>query len=124
MPRSTVVLTREPVDAAAVGRASASVHDQVAGADAAPFELRPVDDGAVLQVVAEGAVVLSVLRPRLVPGDGELARVLPGTTPPEDARWWTEAYTPWHAGGALGVAILDALDGVAVHGGVAPEPPS
>ena len=60
MPRSTVVLTREPVDAAAVGRAAASVHDQVAGADAAPFELRPVDGGAVLQVVATATLAAYV----------------------------------------------------------------
>ncbi|NYF15239.1 hypothetical protein HDC37_000051 [Microbacterium sp. AK009] len=121
MPRSSVVLTPEPVDAGAIGRAAASVHDRIAGDGGAPFELRPLDDGAVLQVVAEGVVVLSVLRPRLVPDGRELARVLPSVTPPEATRWWTEAYTPWHAGGALGVAILDALDGVAVHGGVAPE---
>ncbi|WJL94487.1 hypothetical protein QSU92_10935 [Microbacterium sp. ET2] len=119
MPRSSVVLTPDPVDATAIGRAAASVHDRVSGGDA-PFELRPLDDGAVLQVIADGVVVLSVLRPRLVPEVRELARVLPGVTPPETTRWWTEAYTPWHAGGSLGVAILDALDGIAVHGGVGP----
>ncbi|TQK18359.1 hypothetical protein FBY40_0846 [Microbacterium sp. SLBN-154] len=121
MPRSSVVLTPEPVDAAAIGRAAASVHDRVTGGDGAPFKLRPLDDGAVLQVVVDDVVVLSVLRPRLAPEDRERERVLPGVTAPEITRWWTEAYTPWHAGGALGVAILDALDGVAIHGGVGRE---
>lgn len=118
MPRSSVLLTTDPVDADAVARAASAVHAREDAA-AEPFALRALDGGAVLQVLAGDVVVLSVLRPRLIPAAGELARVLPGATAPADARWWTEAYTPWHPGGAIGVAVLDAVveasAGLAVH---------
>lgn len=116
MPRSSIVLTPDPLDAHAVAGAAASVHRR-AGGDGAEFELRALDAGAVLQVLVDGVVVLSVLRPRLLPAPGELTRILPGITPPAGARWWAEAYTPWAPEGALGVAVLDeaARAGLAVH---------
>lgn len=126
MPRSSIVLTPAPLDAAAITRAAAAVREH-AGASTAELALRALDDGAVLQVLADETVVLSVLRPRLVPPPAELARVLPAVTAPAEARWWAEAYTPWQPAGAVGLAILDAaaaasgglavhLGGVSVHG--------
>lgn len=126
MPRSSVLLTRDPVDAEAVGRAAASVRDRLVGpSDPSDVVLRPLDGGAVLQVLVDDVVVLSVLRPRLVPEPAEFGRLLPGVTAPAAARWWTEAYTPWHAGGALGIAVLDVLaagGGTAAHGSRAVSP--
>ncbi|MGP3533799.1 hypothetical protein ACTU3I_03315 [Microbacterium sp. RD1] len=127
MPRSSIALTPSPLDADAISRGASSVHAQ-AGEDAAEFELRVLDGGAVLQVLFDDTVVLSVLRPRLLPTPAEFARVLPGITAPPDAQWWAEAYTPWHQGGLVGTAILDAAasGGLVVHQNPPPavSPPS
>lgn len=126
MPRSSVLLTPAPIDADAVATAAGVVWARGDGLDPDRdvFTLRPLDDGAVLQVLAAGAVVLSVLRGRLLPTTKEVARLLPGAdADPATAKWWTDAYTPWHPGGAIGVAILDAMvattGGGAVHQGLA-----
>jgi hypothetical protein len=112
-----VVLTPAPLDADAIARAVAAVRERAGTGE--QFALRALDDGAALQVLVGDTVVLSVLRPRLIPAPGELTRVLPGVTAPEGAQWWAEAYTPWHPGGAEGLAVLDAAaaasGGVAVH---------
>ena len=125
MPRSSVVLRTAPVDAEAVGLAAGVVWHANAEATASPFELRPLDDGAVLQVLAGERVVLSVLRPRMLPRLDEVARLLPGVEAPGATQWWSDAYTPWRPEGAIGVAILDALaaasGGVVVHQGLAPS---
>jgi hypothetical protein len=124
MPRSSVALTAEPLSGDAVVTAAGRVWTAQAGADAEPLEARVVDEGAVLQLVAGDAVVLSVLRPRLLPRLDEVKRLLPGTTPPEGTQWWTDAFTPWRPEGAIGVAILDAAAeasrGIVVHQGLAP----
>lgn len=119
MPRSSILLTPEPVTVEAIQRATL---DMLAanGETALGVELRAVDEGAVLQVVAEGTLVLSVLRPRLMPAPAERERILPGAAVPETARWWTEAYTPWRREGAVGLAILDAVaaaGGATMHQG-------
>lgn len=117
MPRSSIVLTPAPLDADAIARAVAAVRERAGTAE--EFALRALDDGAALQVLVGDTVVLSVLRPRLIPAPGELTRVLPGVTAPAHAQWWAEAYTPWHPGGAAGLAVLDAAaaasGGLAVH---------
>jgi hypothetical protein len=122
MPRSSVVLSREPVDAAAVARAAGEVRQRFADPGAADFEVRPLDDGAALQVVAEGVVVLTVLRPRGIPAPAEQARVLPGEPAPDGAAWWAEAYTPWTPEGVIGVEILETIAGATagrvVHQGI------
>lgn len=126
MPRSSVLLTPEPIDGDAIARAAGSVW--AAGvdldADADAFTLQPVDGGAALQVLAAGAPVLTVLRPRMLPSPDEIARLLPEAPHPLPAvSWWTEAYTPWTDEGRIGVAILDAAAtaggaGAAVHQGL------
>lgn len=110
MPRSSVVLSHDPLDHAAIASAAAAVREHAFpdAADAPPIELRTMDDGAVLQALVDGVVVLSVLRPRILPRLDEVARLLPGVDAPAATRWWTEAYTPWRPEGAIGVAILDA----------------
>ena len=124
MPRSSVALTADPLSGDAVVAAAGRVWNAKAGADAEPLEARVLDEGAVLQLVAGGEVVLSVLRPRLLPRLDEVERLLPGAEAPAGTQWWTEAYTPWRAEGAIGVAILDAAAaasrGIAVHQGLAP----
>jgi hypothetical protein len=125
MPRSSVALTTEPLTGDAVVAAAGRVWTQKVGGSNEPLETRVLDDGAVLQLVAGEAVVLSVLRPRLLPSHDEVDRLLPGAEAPADARWWTEAYTSWQAEGAVGVAILDAAaeasGGIVVHQGLAPH---
>lgn len=125
MPRSSVALTTEPLSGDAVVAAAGRVWTERLGGEHEPLEARVLDEGAVLQLVAGDAVVLSVLRPRLLPSLGEVGRLLPATEAPEGAQWWTDAYTPWHAEGAVGVAILDAAaeasGGIVVHQDRAPH---
>src|SRR5688500_8828937 len=104
MPRSSVLLTPEPIGADAIARAAGEVwaggHDLDPDADA--FTLRALDDGAVLQVLAHDTVVLSVLRPRMLPTLDEVARLLPDAPRELPAvSWWADAYTPWAPGGEL-----------------------
>lgn len=108
MPRSSIVLSVDPVDAEAITNAVEAVLTP-AELESVSVELRPLDDGAVLQVVLDGTVVLSLLRPRPAPAPAELQRILPGTTAPAHARWWSEAYTPWTPEGRVGLALLDAV---------------
>ena len=125
MPRSSVALTRTPLSGDAVVAAAEAVRSQKLGADVEAFEVRALDEGAVLQIVAGADVVLSVLRPRLLPRLDEVERLLPGVTPPAGTSWWTDAYTPWRPEGAVGVAILEAAaeasGGIVVHQGLAPH---
>lgn len=125
MPRSSVALTREPLSGDAVVAAAGRVWSEKLGLEAQPLEARVLDDGAVLQVVAGDEVVLSVLRPRLLPRLDEVERLLPGVAAPEGTQWWTDAYTPWQPQGAVGVAILEAAaeasGGTVVHQGLAPN---
>ena len=125
MPRSSVALTPTPLSGDAVVAAAEAVRSQKLGADVEPFEARVLDEGAVLQIVAGDDVVLSVLRPRLLPCLDEVERLLPGVTPPAGTSWWTDAYTPWRPEGAVGVAILEAAaaasGGIVVHQGLAPH---
>ncbi|MFH8251271.1 hypothetical protein ACH3VR_12945 [Microbacterium sp. B2969] len=122
MPRSSVALTREPLSGDAVVEAAGRVSAQ--HPDLEPLDARVVDDGAVLQILAGEEVVLSVLRPRLLPTLDEVGRLLPTVDAPERTKWWTDAYTPWHPAGVVGVAILDAAaeasGGLVVHQGLAP----
>lgn len=125
MPRSSVLLSRMPVDAALITAAAGTVRQSIADPGAREFELRVLDDGAALQVLAAETVVLSVLRPRLLPALEEVSRLLPGAQAPQGTSWWTDAYTPWRPEGAVGVAILDAAaaasGAVVVHQGPAPS---
>lgn len=124
MPRSSVILSGAPVDAAVVARAAEEVWRDLADPDTPAFELRPLDDGAALQVVATDIPVMTVLRPRLLPAADELSRVLPGEVAPDDAKWWGETYTPWEPAGRIGLAVVDVIatlvGGRAVHQGLAP----
>ncbi|QIG39218.1 hypothetical protein G5T42_06735 [Microbacterium sp. 4R-513] len=125
MPRSSVALTSEPLSGDAVVSAAGRLWTATAGADAEPLEVRVLDEGAVLQLVAGGEVVLSVLRPRMLPRLDEVERLLPDAEAPEGTQWWTDAYTPWQAEGTIGVAILDAAAeasrGIVVHQGLTPN---
>ena len=125
MPRSSVALTPTPLSGDSVVTAAEAVRAQKLGADVEAFEVRVLDEGAVLQIVAGDDVVLSVLRPRLLPRLDEVERLLPGTVAPEATRWWTDAYTPWQPHGVIGVAILEAAaqaaGGIVVHHGLAPQ---
>jgi len=107
MPRSSVALTPEPLTGDLVVAAAEVVRAHKLGGEIETLEARVLDDGAVLQIVAGDAVVLSVLRPRLLPRLDEVERLLPGVEAPEGTRWWTDVYTPWQPEGAIGVAILD-----------------
>lgn len=107
MPRSSVVLSPSALGADEIESAARRVWE-LAGATA-PLNLREIDDGAALQVRGGETVVLTVLRPRLLPTLDEVARLLPGVTDlPSATRFWSDAYTPWEPEGAIGVAILDA----------------
>lgn len=127
MPRSSVVLSSEPLGHAVIASAASEVRARALG-DAAiapdvPVELRTVDDGAVLQVLVDGVVMLSLLRPRLLPRLDEVSRLLPLADPPVGTRWWADAYTPWQPEGAIGTEILDAAasasGSLVVHQGLA-----
>lgn len=126
MPRSSVILSPEPIGHAAVAAAAADVRERAFGdaSDAAAVALRTMDSDAVLQVVVDGLVVLSLLRPRPLPRLDEVARLLPGVEAPASTNWWADAYTPWRPEGAIGVAILDAAaaasGALVVHQGLAP----
>ena len=123
MPRSSVALTTEPLSGDLIVAAAAQVRGE--HPELGELEARVVDEGAVLQIIAGEEAVLSVLRPRLLPTLDEVGRLLPGIEPPEGTRWWTDAYTPWHPAGAVGVAILDAAaeasTGLVVHQGLTPS---
>lgn len=126
MPRSSVLLGPVPISGDAIAQAAGAVW--AAGRDLDPdadaFELRVLDEGAVLQVLAHGEVVLSVLRPRMLPTRDEITRLLPTVDARDGLRWWTDAYTPWQTHGEIGVAILDAAAAASgssvVHQGLAP----
>jgi hypothetical protein len=123
MPRSTVVLSPVPLDAAAISDAAGAVWESLNDPGAEAFELRILDEGAVLQVLTGETTLVSVLRPRLLPTLAEVARLLPGVQAPDGTSWWTDAYTLWRPEGAIGMAILDAAasasGAVAVHQGLA-----
>lgn len=128
MPRSSALFTPRPVSGDDVVAAARAVWAPAADQGGAALALRSFDDGAVLQVCAGDEVLLSVLRPRVLPRIDEVARLWPGADVsglPSPA-FWTEAYTPWDAGGRVGIAVLDALiaaiGGVAVHDGLGDGP--
>jgi hypothetical protein len=94
MPRSSVLLTSSPVSGDVVAAAVQAVAAELP-VGSPPLELRVLDEGAVLQVLIGETAVCSVLRPRMLPTLDEVARLLPGVTPPPGAAWWADAYTPW-----------------------------
>ncbi|WP_285138467.1 hypothetical protein [Microbacterium sp. lyk4-40-TSB-66] len=118
MPRSSVAFTREPIDIAALAEAVSAVltPEELA---ATPIEVRPLDDGAAAQVVMLDRVVLTVLRPRLLPSPAEVARVYGAVERPADAGWSTDCYTTWEPEGVIGVRLVEAAaaarGGTAVH---------
>ena len=118
MPRSSVAFTREPIDIAALAEAVSAVltPEELA---ATPIEVRPLDDGAAAQVVMLDRVVLTVLRPRLLPSPAEVARVYGTVEPPADAGWATDCYTTWEPEGVIGMRLIEAAaaarGGAAVH---------
>ncbi|WP_345800715.1 hypothetical protein AAIB33_14735 [Microbacterium sp. AZCO] len=122
MPRSSVALTPTPLSGDVIVAAAGQVQEQHPDLEA--LEARAVDNGAVLQIVADDEVVLSVLRPRMLPTLDEVGRLLPTIDAPAETKWWTDAYTPWQPAGAVGVAILEAAaeasGGLVVHQGLAP----
>lgn len=132
MPRSSSLITPHPVDAQAVAEAAGEVWRQLAAqrADEAhavrtpppeEFELRQVDGGAALQVLAGAELLLTVLPPRLLPRHDEVRRLRPGldVSALPLPSFWSEVYTPWEPSGALGVAIVQTLaarvGGVVAH---------
>ena len=112
MPRSSTLVSPEPVGADAVARAVAIVRDRLGATGESPdFVLQPLDAGAALTVSADGDLVLTVLRPRPLAGLAEARRLRPGwklDALPTPA-FWTDAYTPWTPGGLIGIAVLDTL---------------
>lgn len=133
MPRSSALFTPRPVSGDDLVAAAHAVWSSSGDPDAGPLTWRSFDDGAVLQATAGDDVLVSILRPRVLPRFDEVTRLWPSAdlsalpTP----SFWTEAVTPWSAGGRVGVVILDALvtalDGIVVHDGVGgqrPEPDS
>ena len=132
MPRSSVVLSPEPLGYAAVSAAAAELHaraltssmgsDEPDAADVV-IDVRTMDGGALLQVLVDDVVVLSLLRPRLLPHLDELSRLLPRVDASAATRWWADAYTPWRPEGAIGLEILDAAaaasDAFVVHQDIA-----
>jgi hypothetical protein len=104
--------------------AAQAVWSSSGDADAGPLTWRSFDDGAVLQASAGDDVLVSILRPRVLPRLDEVARLWPdaevGDLP--TPAFWTEAVTPWSAAGRVGVAMLDAVvatvGGTAVHDGI------
>jgi len=125
MPRSSALFTPRPVSGDDLVAAARAVWDATGDPDRGPLEWRSFDDGAVLQVTAGDDVLVSILRPRVLPRFDEVARLWPSAdvsglpTP----GFWTEAVTPWSAAGRVGVAVLDAVvaavGGTAVHDGLA-----
>ena len=107
MPRSSLAFTREPIDVDAIASAISTVltPEELA---TTPIELRPLDDGAALQVTFLDSVVLTVLRPRLVPSAAESRRVFGDSSASEGAVWYAEAYTPWAAEAVIGQRLLEA----------------
>ena len=107
MPRSSTLVSPEPVGADAVARAVAIVRDRLGATGESPdFVLQPLDAGAALTVSADGDLVLTVLRPRPLAGLAEARRLRPGwklDALPTPA-FWTDAYTPWTPGGLIGIA--------------------
>lgn len=118
MPRSSVAFTREPIGIETLAQAVSRVLTPEKLA-ATPVEVRPLDDGAAAQVVMLDRVVVTVLRPRLVPAPAELARVYGAVEVPSDARWTTDALTTWEPEGVIGVRLIEAAavacGGTAVH---------
>lgn len=118
MPRSSVAFTRDPIDIEALAEAVSAVltPEELA---ATPVEIRPLDDGAAAQVVMIDRVVLTVLRPRLVPAPAEFARVYGTVEVAADARWSTDCFTTWEPEGVIGVRLIEAAatacGGAAVH---------
>lgn len=118
MPRSSVAFTRAPIDVEALAEAVSAVltPEELA---ATPVEIRPLDDGAAAQVVMIDRVVLTVLRPRLVPAPAEFTRVYGTVEAPTDARWSTDCFTTWEPEGVVGVRLIEAAatirGGTAVH---------
>lgn len=124
MPRRSVLLTAHPVDASVVTAAADRIWQtlRVQNPQLAPFELVTIDDGAALQVRSgDGDVLLTVLRPKLLPGPAEVARLLPGVDAQQipTGTCWAEAYAPWTEAGLIGVAIAqsaaEALFGQVAH---------
>jgi hypothetical protein len=124
MPRSSALFTPRPVSGDDLVAAAQAVWSSTGDPDAGPLEWRSFDDGAVLQALAGDDVLVSILRPRVLPRPDEVARLWPdadvsGLPMPG---FWTEAVTPWSAGGRVGVAVLDALvaavGGTVVHDGL------
>ncbi len=118
MPRSSVAFTREPIGIEALTQAVSRVltPEELA---ATPVEVRPLDDGAAAQVVMLDRVVLTVLRPRLVPAPAEITRVYGLVEVHPGARWSTDCFTTWEPEGVIGVRLIeaaaDACGGAAVH---------
>ena len=106
MPRSSTLVSPEPVGADAVARAVAIVRDRLGATGESPgFVLQPLDAGAALTVSADGDL------PRPLAGLAEARRLRPGwklDALPTPA-FWTDAYTPWTPGGLIGIAVLDTL---------------
>lgn len=118
MPRSSIAFTRDPLDIEALAAAVSVVltPEELA---VTPVEIRPLDDGAAAQVVLADRVVLTVLRPRLLPAPAELTRVYGRVEVSPDARWATDGLTTWEPEGVIGVRLIeaaaDACGGAAVR---------
>ena len=111
MPREITILS--PVDFGLTAVATAS--EGFGGA----VEVREIDAGAALQVMAgDGAVLLTVYRPLLLKSAGEVARLLPDAPDVALPIWWSDAFSPFGSSGEAGVSIALrvalALDAVCV----------
>ncbi len=77
MPRSSALFTPRPVSGDDLVAAAQAVWSSTGDPDAGPLEWRSFDDGAVLQALAGDDVLVSILRPRVLPRPDEVARLWP-----------------------------------------------
>jgi hypothetical protein len=102
MPRERVLLGTRPL-------LVEDLRDVVAGA-LPRARLRAVQGGEAAQVLVDGIVVLTVVRPREVATPAEAARLLPGRRIPDDhALWWIDVVIAPGSASDVVDPLLDAL---------------
>jgi hypothetical protein len=116
MPREIVLITPAPVTrgdwaeaAAAVGRAADLSCPWLGSARGGPFVAKE-EPGAVTISAPGSGTVLTAMRSARAEVTDEVARLVPEAADLVDqVVWWTEAWAPWGAAGAAGVAMSQAL---------------
>ena len=102
MPRELYLVTPSPVNIEALVAAAAVVDDQLG--------VRALYGGAALQLVDRADVaVLTIENSRLLQHPLDAAQLTAGLDLGADEVWWTEAVTPWGAGGEPGVEVATGI---------------